>query len=203
MNPETRKALTESVKREVLADLQFQGGAYAPEDSWNDLPRGDRPYSLKSTRQAYLDLTEAIWQDVLNGIGTIEEFIEKKIGRRGFSRFRAGGGYDQWPGPEERKKIKRDVLNELRFAIPDKPGRDNHSHVRGQRALVESIKQEILAAMEAQQEAREESLEKEEQNREQQYGGAHGDSRANSQSLSRAEVERIKRDVLSELRTRP
>ncbi len=197
MNPETRKSLTESIKQEILDDLRFQCGARTYGDN------GNRPYGLKSTRQAYHDLAEAIWQDVLSGIGSIEGFIERKIGRRDPSRLDAGAGPDRRLNPAERERIKKDVLNELQFAIPGKSGPDYYNAAHEYRALAESIKQEILADMEAQREAREEAVEKESRGREQQREGTYGGSYGKSQSLTRAEMERIKRDVLHDLQMQP
>ena len=142
MNLETRKALTESVKQQILADLQLRNAQISGDDRYRDnLFYAGRSYSRKSTRQAYHDLVEAIWQDILVGVGSVEGFIERKIGRGLPLSSGKGENLDQGFSPEEREKIKKDILNELQATADESsriipPGR--------------VYKKEVLAELEAQ-----------------------------------------------------
>ncbi|MEG3070766.1 MAG: hypothetical protein HQP61_05980 [Peptococcaceae bacterium] len=194
MNPETRKALTESVKQQILADLQLRNTQISEDDRHGDnLLNTGRSYSRKSTRQAYHDLVEAIWQDILVGVGSVEGFVERKIGRGLPLTSGKGESPDRGFSPEEREKIKKDILNELQATILDKSKRDNS-------LLAASIKKEVLAELEAQGEAWEKGREPSGNSFRQQR--KEMDNR-NREQFSRAEAERIKRDILKDLRLSP
>ncbi|NLJ75848.1 MAG: hypothetical protein GX325_01135 [Peptococcaceae bacterium] len=194
MNLETRKALTESVKQQILADLQLRNAQISGDDRYRDnLFYAGRSYSRKSTRQAYHDLVEAIWQDILVGVGSVEGFIERKIGRGLPLSSGKGENLDQGFSPEEREKIKKDILNELQATISDRSKRDNS-------LLVESIKKEVLAELEAQGEAWVKGREPSANSFKQQRKKNKEAGNSNRGQVSRAEAERIKMDILNDLR---